>query len=96
MNPALLITAAGPILGAIGLYGGIDWLFWSGIVIALLALFLNLASGILKAPVLPGLCVVVGAAAITPWYHGAGVGLLVWTALETAGEIVGLRKEGRL
>lgn len=91
MNVTFLITAAGPILGGIGWFGGIDWLFWVGVALCVLTLFLNLASGVMKLPVLPALFMLVTAFIVGPWYFGLGVGLLAWTAVEAAGEAVGMR-----
>ena len=64
MNYALLVTVAGPILSAAGWYAGIIWLFWLGVAVCATTLFLNLASGVMKLPVLPGLCVLIAAALV--------------------------------
>jgi len=96
MNPALIVTVAGPILGASGWFTQTMWLFWIGVVVCVITLFLNVASGVMKLPVLPVLFMAVAAILLSPWYVGLGVGLIAWTALESVGEIVGLRKEGRL
>jgi len=50
----------------------------------------------MKAPILPFIFMIVTGVFLTPWYFGAGVGLLAWTALEVIGEFVGLKAEGRL
>lgn len=89
MNPVFLITLSGPILGTGGYLLELSWLFWIGIALCLINLFMNLASGVMKFPVLPTAAVVVGVAVVSPWYLGAGYGLLVWTAIEAGGEIVG-------
>lgn len=91
MNPVLIFTAAGPLVGAVGWFAGIGWLFWVGVVICAITLLLNVASGVMKLPVLPVLFMLMGAFFINPWYVGCGVGLILWTALETVGEIVGIR-----
>ena len=96
MNPALLVTVAGPLLGAGGWFTQTIWLFWIGVAVCVITLFLNMASGVMKLPVLPVLFMAIAAALLSPWYVGLGVGLIAWTALESVGEIVGLRKEGRL
>jgi hypothetical protein len=96
MNPAFLVTVAGPVLGGLGWYLEISWLFWLGVAFAAITLFLNLASGVMKLPVLPVIFMVVAAVLLSPWYVGLGVGLLIWTALEAVGKIVGLKAEGRL
>ena len=81
------ITAAGPIIGGLGFYFGLPVAFWAGVLIAVANLVLNLASGVMRAPILPALCILVGASLLPPWYAGAAVGLLAWTAAESAGEI---------
>ena len=93
------ITASGPIVGVLGLYFGSPIMFWIGVVISLFNLFMNLASGAMSRPILPVLFVAAGGvltAAIAlvgnaigpPWYYGWGLGLLTWTALEAAGELL--------
>ena len=89
MNLVFLITLSGPILGASGYFLEMLWLLWVGVAVCLLNLFMNLASGVMKLPVLPIVAVVIGATVVSPWYLGAGYGLLVWTAIEAAGEVVG-------
>ena len=96
MNPALLFTAGGPLLGVCGWFSQIMWLFWIGVAVCVLTLLLNMASGVMKLPVLPVLFMAIAAALLTPWYVGLGVGLIAWTALESVGELIGLRREGRL
>lgn len=89
MNPAFLVTLAGPVSGSIGWLLGSEWLFWVGVGLSGLTLVLNLASGVLKLPILPGLLIILGGWFISPWYVGAGAGLLVWTGVEAIGEILG-------
>ena len=96
MNPVLLFTALGPLLGAAGWLFSLSWLFWLAVVLCGITLFLNMASGVMKLPVLPVLFMAGAAAFLSPWYVGIGAGLLIWTALEFVGEIVGLKREGRL
>jgi hypothetical protein len=84
----MLVTAAGPVVGAVGYFAGVPILFWVGVGIAGINLFMNLASGAMKLPILPAICVVIGAALASPWFVGASLGLLVYTAIESAGEIV--------
>ena len=96
MHPVHLFTASGPLLGAAGWFLPLSWLFWVGVAICAITLFLNVESGVMNSPVLPVLFMWVAAAFFGPWYVGLGVGLLIWTALWFAGEIYGLRKEGRL
>jgi hypothetical protein len=92
MNPVFLLTAAGHILGCIGWFADIEWLFWVGVALCALTLFLNLASGVMKLPVLPALFMIVAAFLLGPWYVGLGVGLLAWTAVEAGGEVIGMRR----
>lgn len=96
MNPVLLFTAAGPVLGGVGWFMNIMWLFWVGALLCVINLFMNLASGVMKLPVLPVLFMAIAAPLVSPWYVGLAVGLIAWTALESVGEVVGLRKERRL
>lgn len=96
MNPVFIFTALGPLLGAVGWCFSLSWLFWVGVVLCGITLFLNIASGVMKLPVLPVLFMAVAAAFLSPWYFGIGSGLLIWTALESVGEVVGLKREGRL
>lgn len=96
MNPVLLFTISGPVLGFAGWLLQFGWLFWVGVAFCVVVLILNLASGVLKFPVLPLLFMGVAAAVASPWYFGVGAGLLAWTALESVGEIIGLKREGRL
>lgn len=96
MNPVLLFTALGPLFGAAGWFLSLGWLFWVGVALCGITLFLNMASGVMKLPVLPVLFMAVAAAFLSPWYVGIGAGLLIWTALESVGEVVGLKREGRL
>jgi hypothetical protein len=81
-------TLLGPIVGAIGFYLSLPIVFWIGVGLAGLNLFMNLASGVMKLPLLPGACVILGGMLLFPWYEGAGTGLLAWTALEGAGELI--------
>jgi hypothetical protein len=81
-------TAAGPIIGGLGYFAEMPILFWIGVVLAAANLVMNLVSGAMNFPLLPIIFVVGGSLTIGPWYAGAGVGLLVWTALEAAGELL--------
>ena len=84
----IVFTASGPILGGLGfIVFDSPILFWSGVALSVANLFMNLVSGVMKLPLLPLLCMVVAITLLAPWYVGAGVGLLVWTAFETAAEI---------
>lgn len=86
MNP-FLITLAGPLLGVAGWLTGVQVLFWIGVVVCAATLFLNLASGVMKLPVLPVACIALFSGLVSPWWRGAASGLVVWTAFEAAGEV---------
>jgi len=64
-------------------------LVFVGAAICCLIIFLNVASGVMKLPVLPLAAVVCGGAIASSWLYGAALGLLAWTAIESAGELVG-------
>lgn len=96
MTGVLFLTASGPVVGGAGWFLSYSWLFWVGVALCVITLFLNVASGVMKFPILPLLFMVVAAAFLSPWYVGLGVGLLVWTTLDSIGEVIGLKKEGRL
>ena len=85
-----LFTALGPILGGIGLYSGFQFLFWLGVVLAVINLILNVASGAMNFPILPAIFALAGCFVWPIWYVGLGAGLLVWTAIEAFGELVPL------
>jgi len=89
VNPAFILTVAGPMLGGFGWWFELQWLYWLGVLVSSVTLFLNLASGLLKSPVIPVILMIGGAFLMDPWYLGAGAGLLIWTGLEALGEIIG-------
>lgn len=89
MNPVFIFTLSGPALGGIGWFADVRWLFWVGVALCAVNLFLNVASGVMKAPILPALVMIFAGAFLHPWYLGAAVGLLAWTALEVVGEVIG-------
>jgi len=66
MNSALIITALGPLVGGAGWLLEISWLFWIGVAICALTMFLDVASGAMKLPVLPVLFMGVSAFLISP------------------------------
>ena len=92
MNAVYLFTVSGPLLGWIGWFLDLPWLFWVGIGVCSVTLFLNLASGVLKLPIIPGALMVGGAVYFEPWYHGIGLGLLAWTSLEAIGDVIGQKR----
>jgi hypothetical protein len=79
-----VLTLSGPALGLAGWYFDAPIVFWIGVALAGLNLLVNLASGTMIGAPIPALFALVAAAMITPWYVGAAVGLLFWTALEAA------------
>ena len=87
MNVVLLITILGPALGITGWFAGTGWLFWVGVALCAINLLMNLASGVMKLPLLPLTLMAVGAAVSSPWWYGLGTGIVCWTALEAAGEL---------
>lgn len=93
MNPVLLITALGPFTGGAGWFFEIPWLFWAGVVICAITMLLNIASGVMKLPILPVLFMVIAALIQDLWYVGAGIGLLVWTTFEVVGDVIGAKME---
>ncbi len=98
MNPVLLFTTTGPVLGGVGWFMNITWLFWVGAALCVITLFLNLVSKAMKFPVLPILFMAIATPLVSPWYVGLAAGLLAWTALESIGEVVVvvIRKKRRL
>jgi hypothetical protein len=81
-----LVTLVGPILGCVGWLVQAPWLLWVGIAVCTLNLVLNLASGVMKLPILPAIFMLVAAVATSPWWYGVAIGLLVYTGLEALGE----------
>lgn len=81
-----LITWAGPAIGCLGIYLDIRILFWAGTCIAAFNLFINVASGAMRLPVLPAAAMILGAVLWMPWYVGAALGLLASTAIEGLSE----------
>ena len=92
MSSALLVTVAGPLLGAGGWFTQTMWLFWIGVSVCVNTRFLNMASGVMKLLVLPVLLMAISAVMLNRWYVGLGAGRIAWTPLEFVGEVVGLRK----
>ena len=86
----LLVTIAGPLLAAVGLLLDVQVIFWAGVVACGFNLFMNLASGAMNFPLIPSLMMLVAGAALTPWFWGAALGLVCWTALEATGEVFSL------
>ena len=81
------VTLFGAALGGVGWLIQVPWLLWIGVIVCILNLALNLASGVMKLPILPALFMLVGAVVATPWWYGVAVGLIVYTGLEALGEV---------
>ena len=96
MNIPFLVTLLGPALGVAGWFTGTPWLFWTGVAICIVNLMMNLTSGVMKLPILPALFMAIAAVLSSPWWHGLGTGIVVWTGLEAAGELYArVRHAGR-
>lgn len=94
MSFITIFTFSGPVLGFLGFFMGWPWLFWVGVLLAAVNLFLNVASGVMKMPLLPILLSVGGALYWNPWLEGLGLGLLAWTLIEGIGELVPKLRRG--
>lgn len=86
----IAFTASGPLIGWVGLTIDLPAMFWIGIAVCAVNLFMNLASGVMKLPVLPGVLIVGGMLLWKPWLVGAALGLLLWTTVESFGELVSM------
>ena len=82
-----LVTLAGPLIGGLGWLIQAPWLLWIGAAVCALNLALNLASGVMKLPILPSIFMILAAVVASPWWYGVAVGLIVYTGLETLGEV---------
>mgnify|MGYP001826293879 CR=1 FL=1 len=82
MNPFTIFTLSGPALGGLGWYFDLPWLFWVGAALAGVNLFMNLASGAMKVPILPFIAMIAGAVIFDSWLDGCAVGILAYTAVE--------------
>ena len=90
-----LFTLSGPVVAGIGFYLDFEIAFWIGVALAGLNLFMNLASGVMKFPILPLIIVVVAGVYLKPAFFGSAVGLLAWTLIEGLSEIPSyFRKRG--
>ncbi|WNJ88397.1 hypothetical protein [Bosea sp. 685] len=85
----LLLPFGGALVGALGFYTDVAWVFWIGVALCGLNEFLNAASGVYRFPFIALSCVVVGILATSPWFVGAGLGLLAAGALDGASELFG-------
>ena len=91
----LVFLFSGPILMSIGYFGSYGLVFWIGTAICAFILFMNLASGVLKFPIIPLIMVGISTMFIDPWFVAAAIGLGAWTALEAVGEVYGRLSETR-
>ena len=81
-------TLSGPVVVLAGIVLGWQFLFWIGVTLCAINLILNLASGVMRFPILPLLFIVPAALIFSPWHVGAAVGLAAYTAIEGAGEVL--------
>lgn len=88
MNFVIALTAAGPVLGALNWVLQWPWLFWVGAILCGMSLLLDIGSGAMKLPVIPGALMALGSGALSPWWFGAVAGLMAWTAFDAAGMFV--------
>lgn len=89
----LSIVIAGPLFGLIGYSMSYQWLFWIGVAICGFDLFMDTASGRLRAPVLPAVIIVISLILRSPWYIGIGVGIVLWGTLSAISELYGTIRE---
>jgi len=84
----VLFHFIGPVMGMAGHWSGLSWVFWIGVALCGLILWLDGASEVVRAPVLQTFFMAVGSATVDPWYVGAGLGLVGWTAVDSLGLLV--------
>lgn len=89
MSLVTLLPIGGAVIGALGFYAESAWMFWIGVALCGLNEFLNTASGVSRFPFIAIACIVVGALSASPWFVGAGLGLLAAGALDGASELLG-------
>ena len=88
MNPFTAFTLFGPIIALLGFYVGVDVMFWVGVVVCAVNLFMNLASGAMRFPFLPLVFAWLATFFWSPWTLGVAMGLVLWTLFEGVLEIV--------
>lgn len=84
------LVVGGPLCAWLGWNEGSFGLFWFGAFICAVNLWLDSASGVMKAPLLPAIFIIVGAINARSWYIGAAYGLAAWTVVDAAGMVLGL------
>ena len=77
----IIVPLVASLLGCLGYFTDIFWLFWLGAALAFLNALLDTISG-MRFPWLRIGAVGIGVFTIEPWYFGAAVGLLIMTAIE--------------
>ena len=87
------IMVSGPVLGGLGLWLGSEILFWIGVGMAGVNLFMNLSSGVASA--FSSVFMLIGAFVSSPWYMGVAYGLLVWTAMEGVFDVLTFRRQSQ-
>lgn len=86
------VSVGGPVLGGLGYGLGVPAMLWAGVALAAVNLLMNVWSGVMRLPLLPGLAMVIGGFVAAPWWYGAALGLLVYTALEAGAELAMARR----
>lgn len=85
------LTALGPIVIFLSSHFQTQWLFWVGAVFSVIVLLLDLASGVLRFPILPLLFAVAGIVMGSgEWYVGAILGLVTYQVVEVVGRLYAL------
>jgi hypothetical protein len=96
MSVAAIVTVLGPAFGLAGHLLDLPLLFWVGVAVCGITLSLNVLSGVLRLPILPGVCMLAGTFGDWPWYRGVALGLVAWSFFEAAGEVTGYLRSRRL
>lgn len=86
-----LITLSGPLLASVAFACDMPWLFWIGVGLAAINLFMDVASGATRVPVIEIAMMVIGAWLWSPWWMGTALGLLAATAVGGIGMIFARR-----
>ncbi len=95
MSFPLLIVLLGPVIGGAGWVIDSAGLFWTGVAFCVFNLVLNIASGVLRLPVLPVFFMLSASVFSSPWWHGLGAGIVVWTGFEAAGDLYARARHAR-
>lgn len=74
-----IFTIFGPIVGGLGWYFSITWLFWTGVILSSSDVYLDVMDRTI--PFLQIIFIVTGALIADQWYIGAGLGSLIASGL---------------